>query len=80
MSQALGRPAEVNHPKVWEAIDAIAAACRRHGKTWGAVPAGPEYASRCIEKGCRLLTLGNETLALRRGVDALKEWYGEFFP
>jgi len=79
MSQALGHTGEVNHEKVWEAIDAISAACRKYGKTWGTVPAGPEYAQRCVEKGCRMLTLANETLAVRRGVEALKEWYGDFF-
>lgn len=79
MSQALGCIGQVNHQKVWDAIDAISAACRRHGKSWGTVPAGPEYATRCVQKGCRLLTLANETLAVRRGVEALKEWYGEFF-
>ena len=79
MSQALGQIGQPDHPKVWEAIDAIATACRKHGKTWGTVPAGPDYAARCIEKGCRMLTLGNETLALRRGVEALKETYRDFF-
>jgi len=79
MSQALGHTGKVDHPAVWEAIDAISAACRKHGKTWGTVPAGPEYAQRCIDKGCRLLTLANETLALRRGVEAMKQWYAEFF-
>jgi 2-dehydro-3-deoxyglucarate aldolase/4-hydroxy-2-oxoheptanedioate aldolase len=75
MSQALGCIGQVNHPKVWEAIDHIAAACRNHGKPWGTVPAGCEYAERCLEKGCRMLTLANETLALRRGVDALQDTY-----
>lgn len=79
MSQALGCVGQVNHEKVWEAIDRVAAACRNHGKCWGIVPAGPEYAQRCVEKGCRMLTLANETLAVRRGVDALKQWYGTFF-
>ena len=79
MSQALGHTGCVNHEKVWEAIDAISAACHKHGKTWGTVPAGPEYAGRCVEKGCRMLTLANETLAVRRGVEALKESYAEFF-
>ena len=65
--------------KVWEAVDAIATACRRHGKPWGTVPAGAEYAARCVEKGCRMLTLANETLALRRGVEALKQSYAAFF-
>ena len=45
----------------------------------GTVPAGPDYAARCVEKGCRMLTLANETLALRRGIEALREWYGDFF-
>ena len=79
MSQAFGHTGEVNHEKVWEAIAAIAAACRNHGKVWGTVPAGPEYAQRCIENGCRMLTLANETLAVRRGVEALKQWYADFF-
>jgi len=79
MSQALGHTGEVNHAKVWEVIDAISAACRRHGKTWGTVPAGLDYAKRCVEKGCRLLTLGNETLAVRRGVDAMKDACAELF-
>lgn len=79
MSQALGCTGQVDHPKVWEAIEAISAACRRHGKPWGTVPAGPDYAARCVEKGCRMLTLANETLALRRGVEALKDSYVDFF-
>lgn len=79
MSQALGCIGEVNHQSVWEAVEAIAAACRRHGKPWGTVPADPDYAVRCVEKGCRMLTLANETLAVRRGLEALKQSYGEFF-
>jgi 2-dehydro-3-deoxyglucarate aldolase/4-hydroxy-2-oxoheptanedioate aldolase len=79
MSQALGCTAQLHHEKVWEAIDRVAAACRRHHKPWGTVPAGPAYAARCLDQGCRLLTLANETLALRRGIDALKEWYAEVF-
>jgi len=79
MSQALGHTGQTGHQKVWEAIEAISAACRRHGKTWGTVPAGPDYAARCVEKGCRMLTLASDTLALRRGVEALKEWYANMF-
>jgi len=79
MSQALGCVGQVNNEKVWEAIDRVAAACRRHNKPWGTVPAGPDYAARCVDKGCRMLTLANETLAVRRGVEALKQWYSDFF-
>ena len=79
MSQALGHIGEVNHASVWDAIDRISAACHKHGKTWGTVPAGPDYAARCVEKGCRMLTLANETLAVRRGIESLQEWYTDFF-
>jgi 2-dehydro-3-deoxyglucarate aldolase/4-hydroxy-2-oxoheptanedioate aldolase len=79
LSQALGCTAQVDHEKVWEAIHRVAAACRRHHKPWGTVPAGPDYAARCVEKGCRMLTLANETLAVRRGVEALKASYSAFF-
>ncbi len=79
MSQALGHTGEVNHETVWDAIDRISAACRNHGIGWGTVPAGAEYAERCVQKGCRMLTLANETLALRRGVETLKEAYAPFF-
>ncbi|HUT12605.1 MAG TPA: aldolase/citrate lyase family protein [Thermoguttaceae bacterium] len=79
MSQALGIIGQVDHEKVWEAIDRISAACTKYGKTWGTVPAGPDYAQRCVIKGCRMLTLANETLALRQGVEALKRGYAAFF-
>ncbi len=79
MSQALGHIGQVNHESVWEAIGAISAACERHGKSWGTVPAGPDYAAKCVEQGCRMLTLANETLALRRGVETLQQWYKGYF-
>ncbi len=79
MSQALGCTGQVNHESVWEAIDRVAAACRRHGKPWGTVPAGPDHAARCLEKGCRMLSLANETLALARGVKSLKSAYAALF-
>jgi 4-hydroxy-2-oxoheptanedioate aldolase len=79
LSQALGCVGQVSHEKVWEAIDRVAAASARHGKPWGTVPAGPDYAARCLQKGCRMLTLANETLALRRGVDALEDGYSALF-
>jgi 4-hydroxy-2-oxoheptanedioate aldolase len=70
---ALGQP---DHPRVWEAIDAVNAACQKHGKAWGTVPPSPAFASRAVEKGCRMLTIASELHALRVGIDALKQMYG----
>jgi 2-dehydro-3-deoxyglucarate aldolase/4-hydroxy-2-oxoheptanedioate aldolase len=79
LSQALGVLGQPEHPKVWEAIDRVAAACRKHGKGWGIVPASPAFADRCIEKGCRMLTCGSDVMALRLGVQAVKTMYGNHF-
>ena len=72
LAQDLGFVGQTDHEQVWHAIDAVAAACRRHGKAWGIVPAGPEYAQRCVEKGCKMLTIGSDVAAMRLGTAALK--------
>ena len=60
---------------MWEAIDAVFAACRKHGKAWGTVPPSPIFAAKAVERGCRMLTIGSELHALRMGIDALKQAY-----
>lgn len=77
LSQSLGRLGQPDHPEVWRAVEAIAAACRQHGKPWGIVPAGPKYAERCVELGCRMLTCGNDVSAMRLGLAAIKQTYAE---
>ena len=73
----LGQPED---PKVWAAIDRVAAACDRHGKAWGIVPASPSYADRCVEKGCRMITFGSDVMAMRLGVQALQTMFASQFP
>lgn len=72
LSQSLGILGQTTHAKVWEAIDAVAAACRRHGKHWGIVPADPAFAERAYDKGCRMISLGTDILSVRRGIEATK--------
>jgi 4-hydroxy-2-oxoheptanedioate aldolase len=79
MSQSLGCVGQYEHPKVWEAIDAVAAACRHHGKHWGTLPANGDFAAKSVERGCRMLTLGNDVLAMRRGIDAIRQTFSEYF-
>jgi 4-hydroxy-2-oxoheptanedioate aldolase len=80
LSQALGVLGQPDHEKVWAAIDRVAEACRRHGKAWGIVPAGPAYADRCAEKGCRMITFGSDVAAMRLGVQSLKTMFASQFP
>ena len=79
LSQSLGVLGQPEDPKVWAAIERVAQACRKHGKAWGIVPAGPSYADRCIEMGCRMLTFGSDAMAMRLGVAALKTMYASGF-
>jgi 2-dehydro-3-deoxyglucarate aldolase/4-hydroxy-2-oxoheptanedioate aldolase len=80
LSQALGVLGQPEHEKMWNALDRVAAACRKHGKAWGIVPAGPSHADRCVEKGCRMLSFGSDVMAMRLGVDAVKTMYAGHFP
>ena len=79
LSQALGVLGQLDHAKLWAAIDRVAQACRAHGKAWGIVPAGAAYADRCAEMGCRMLTFGSDVLAMRMGVQALKTMFASQF-
>jgi 4-hydroxy-2-oxoheptanedioate aldolase len=80
LSQSMGIIGQMAHDKIWEAIDHVADVCRQHGKHWGTVPADPKYAERCAEKGCRMLTMGNDVVAMRRGIEAERAAYQKLFP
>jgi 4-hydroxy-2-oxoheptanedioate aldolase len=79
LSQALGITGQLGHETLWTAIERVAAACRKHGKNWGIVPPDPSLAERAVELGCRMLTMGNDVMCLRRGIQAVKESYGKRF-
>lgn len=73
LSLCLGIVGQFHHEKLWEAIDRVAGACRRHGKSWGCMATDGPFADRAIELGCRMPTLGNDVLVLRRGIEKLHE-------
>lgn len=73
LSQALGVTGDFTHERCQEAIDAVAAACRRHGKHWGAVTPTPDYAALVIEKGCTLVSAVSDVKLVTAGLDAMRE-------
>jgi 2-dehydro-3-deoxyglucarate aldolase/4-hydroxy-2-oxoheptanedioate aldolase len=79
LSQSLGVPGEWEHDRVWEAIGKVAEGCRRHGKAWGILPPNPAYARRCVELGCRVLSLGLDVWVAHKGLQAFQGEYAEFF-
>ncbi|MDA7980235.1 MAG: aldolase/citrate lyase family protein [Pirellulales bacterium] len=76
LSQSLGVVGELEHDKVWEGYEQVAAAAKKHGKVWGTVPASPAAAQRHRELGCRMLTFASDVGCLRAGIAAVKEKFG----
>jgi 4-hydroxy-2-oxoheptanedioate aldolase len=72
LSVVLGVPGQFHDEKLWGAIRRVSEACRRHGKNWGCVAPDPKFADRAVENGCRMVTLGNDVLFIRRGIEAFK--------
>ncbi len=79
LSQEMGIIGQWEHKKLWEGIEQVAAACRASGKHWATIAATPQFAARCRELGCRMLSFGMDAVFLRRGIEATKESFSEFF-
>lgn len=79
LSQSLGVTGEFMHPDCLEAIDKVAAACRNHGKHWGAVCVNPEHAEMMAGKGCRMLSPTSDGKIINAGIQAVKEEYEGYF-
>jgi 4-hydroxy-2-oxoheptanedioate aldolase len=75
LSQAMGVIGDFTHERCIDAVDRIAAACRTHGKQWGAVAPSPDYAAMLIEKGCTLISPTNDVKLVTTGLAAMKEAY-----
>jgi len=79
MSQNLGVLGDFMNPKCLAAIYRIAAACARNKKPWGVVPVNPEYATMCVEKGCRMLSVAADVRIINLGIESIKQSYARFF-
>ncbi len=79
LSQSLGITGDFMNPKCLEAIDRVAAACRNHGKHWGAVCVNPEHGAMMIEKGCKMLSPTSDGKVVNKGIQAVKQEYAAYF-
>jgi 2-dehydro-3-deoxyglucarate aldolase/4-hydroxy-2-oxoheptanedioate aldolase len=79
LSQSMGLPGQWEHPRIWQALERVAQAARSHRIHWGILPPTPAHAQRCIELGCRMLSLGMDVWAVQRGLKAFQMEYADFF-
>ncbi len=72
LSIALGNYPDFHDDTLWDAVAKVSQACEKHGKSWGAVTPDPQWADRAVELNCQLVSMSNETIALKLGVDTVK--------
>ena len=70
LSQSMNLVASWDHPEIWKAIERVAKAAKAHGIHWAILPRNAAYAQRCVDLGCRMLSLGIDTWTVQRGLKA----------
>jgi 2-keto-3-deoxy-L-rhamnonate aldolase RhmA len=79
LSQSLGIPGQFDHPRLWEAVDKVATACRAANLPWAALAVGVPMAEQFINRGCTLITHAVDTWAVNAGIAMIGEqWAGVF--
>jgi 2-dehydro-3-deoxyglucarate aldolase/4-hydroxy-2-oxoheptanedioate aldolase len=75
LGQSMGLVGDWDHPKIWHAIERVAKAAKANGIHWAILPRSADYAKRCVDLGCRMLSVGIDVWAVQRG---LKAFLSEF--
>jgi 2-keto-3-deoxy-L-rhamnonate aldolase RhmA len=75
LSQSMGIPGEWQHPRLWQAIEKVAQVCAAQKLPWAILPLSPDHARRCVELGCRMLSIGIDMWAFQRGLKTYQDDY-----
>ena len=70
LGQSMGLVGDWDHPKIWQAIERVARAAHANGIQWAILPRTAAYAKRCVDLGCRMLSVGLDVWAVQRGLKA----------
>jgi 2-dehydro-3-deoxyglucarate aldolase/4-hydroxy-2-oxoheptanedioate aldolase len=79
LSQSMGLLGEWEHPRVWQAIERVAQAAQAHKINWAILPPNPAYARRCVDLGCRMLSVGLDVWMVHKGLKTLRTEFAEYF-
>jgi 4-hydroxy-2-oxoheptanedioate aldolase len=79
LSQVLGVLAQWESEKLWNAMERVAAACKKHKKNWGTIAVNAKFADRAYNLGCRMLSFGTDIVMMRRGLEATRTSFEEMF-
>jgi 2-keto-3-deoxy-L-rhamnonate aldolase RhmA len=73
LTVSMGIPAQFEHPKFLDAMDALVASCRKHRVAPGFLPPSPEGATHWIQKGFRAISLGSDIGVYLNALRAFRE-------
>ena len=79
LSQSMGLLGQWEHPEMWKAIERVAKAAAANKLPWAILPQNAAYARRCVDLGCRILSLGIDAWFIAKGIKAFKADYAEYF-
>jgi len=67
LSVNLGIPGQFDHPKFWDAIDRMVAACDKNGVAPGVHAVNPVMLEKFKDRGVRFLTCGSDASVILKG-------------
>ncbi len=74
LSHSYGSPGQLDHPKVLDAVDKLAALCAKHKRQWG-LPCSPDKAPELIAKGARFLACGADVVGIAQYFKQLRSGF-----
>jgi 4-hydroxy-2-oxoheptanedioate aldolase len=77
LSVTLGVPGEFMHPTCIAALERIARATKRAGKSWGILSKEAAHVQKCRELGCQLFSIFGDVECFRAGLKALEERFAD---
>ncbi|HZS87544.1 MAG TPA: aldolase/citrate lyase family protein [Chloroflexota bacterium] len=81
LSQSLGIPGQFDHPRFVETVDAVVAACKRHGRPLGVMVNDPATGRVWLDRGFRAIAYSGDIWLLQRalaeGVAWVRSWDGD---
>lgn len=77
LSQSMGIPGEMQHPKLIEAMERIVEVCDKYNKAAGCIVTNPTAAVHWIKKGYRFVSMSGDVwlmqYALKKSINEIKE-------
>ena len=65
---------------MWQAVERVAQAAKAHGVPWAILPRDAAHARRCVDLGCRMLSIGIDVWFFQKGLSAFAADFAGFFP